>query len=119
DQSLVLARPELVRYNLTREPRQQPTTSPGHEQRDPRRPRRLPPGLRRAPQPAVAAPLDGPQRGGDDRGRRGRRLRGPPPPRVGGGSPGLGDRFRRWLFAPGVAETRQRRSQQRLLERTR
>lgn len=33
-----------------------------------------------------------------------------------GGSRGLGYRFRRWVFAAGVAETRQRRSEQRLLE---
>jgi hypothetical protein len=32
------------------------------------------------------------------------------------GSPGLGLRFRRWVFASSVAETRQRRPQQRLLE---
>lgn len=153
DQSLVLSSPDLVKYDLHRhrssqqsrrqqqqqQQRQQGSHRSDSHERDIRRARRLPPGLRNAPQPGLSAALLGSQRSGDDRARRRGRAEIPssspssPPQQQqqqqgslgrgggggGDGSPGIGDRFRRWVFAPGMAETRQRRSQQRVLERTR
>lgn len=64
-----------------------------------RRPRRLIAGLRTPSQPDIDAPLvSTPQRAGN------------------GGSRGLRHRFSRWVLAAGMAETRQRRPEQRLLE---
>lgn len=67
--------------------------------RSSRRPRRLLAGLRTPSQPDIDAPLvSAPQRAGS------------------GGSRGLRHRFGRWVLAAGMAEARQRRPEQRLLE---
>lgn len=129
DQSLVLSRPDLVPFqgfSHASASASSSSSAPGtaqtkrdggrssssrhenhHHERDPRsrRPRRLLEGPRTPAQPRVPAPLGRAQRGRDDDGRRGGgggaagRVRRQ-------GSPGLGDRFRRWVFAAGVAEAR-------------
>lgn len=119
DQSLILARPDLIRLRRQRNHypalHSQPSPPPPERaleyERDHRSSRRLSEGLRASSQPAVLAPLDGPQRAGDSNRRRRRGVR--PGEQS---SPKLGDRFRRWLLTTGVAETRKRKSQQRLLE---
>lgn len=83
--------------------RQQFPKSPRHgdERTPPPSPRRLLTGLRTPRKSDAPSPLSSPQRSRHDGGR----------PR------GLGNRFRRWVLASSVAETRQRRPEQRVLER--
>lgn len=117
DQSLVLARPELVRYSLDRSSnrsRNRHRNAPNHEL-DARR--RLPPRLRTAPQPQGALPAAPQRRLVDNERRRWPRKESRMEPDRPKDGPGLGGRFRRWILTPSVAETRKRGSQQRLLER--
>lgn len=127
DQSLVLSSPDIVKYrhstgrhsdnhqNNHQSSKQQQSrtlTIISDHERDPRRPRRQLTGLRASSQSRVSPlPLNASPKL-DDR-RRVRRS----------GSPGLGDRFRKWVFSASVAEDRtstsRRAKQQRLLERTR
>jgi hypothetical protein len=94
DQSLVVAShsPGSNKYTTG-------SWTPGRDGRSSRRPRRLLTGLRTPSQPDIDASLvSAPQRAGN------------------GGSRGLRHRFSRWVLASGMAEARQRRPEQRLLE---
>lgn len=75
-------------------------TTPSRHERSPRSPRRLAAGLRTPVKSNSSPALGSPQRGRND-----------------GRPRGFGTRFRRWVLASSMAETRQRRSEQRLLER--
>jgi hypothetical protein len=145
DQSLVVSRPDLVPAGSYRQQQQQqqqqrrqrqrnrrqgilaPSSPPSSDhERESRRSRRLFGGLRDADGARGPAPLPGAQRLGPER-RRGFEIpsastSAAPSPRRGRegrvreGSPGLGERFYRWVLPAGVAKARQRRSEQRLLE---
>jgi len=127
DQSLVLARPDLVHYTLNKHTKSKKkqnlasshssSASPApllHHEQSSRR-HRLPAGL----QPSVPKPLPLPQRPLERRPLRRREESPPsttPPPPV-----RFRDRINRWILTTGVApEPRQRRSQQqRALDRAR
>jgi hypothetical protein len=138
DQSLVVSRPDLVPAGSYRQQQRQrqrnrrqdtlapSSPRPSDHERESRRSRRLFGGLRDANGARGPAPLPGTQRLGPERRRgfeipsastsaapsSGRGREG----RVREGSPGFGERFYRWVLPAGMAKTRQRRSEQRLLE---
>lgn len=99
DQSIVVARHLASSSAYSNSVSNDITTKRGG--RTPRRPRRLLTGLRTSNQPDFDASLvSAPKRASN------------------GGSRGLRHRFSRWVLAAGMAETRQRRQEPRLLEAT-